>query len=130
MGSSTGVLHLLPNIYTRRFRARRLSTYSLPVISAIVDTSFLFCSVIFSGYIAKLLCTSLSAKGGGLAGLPQYTSNLRANLNYFFAFQKKEKTRKKRKKPPGTSAPPCGCSGRFFKKWKRGKENIGLALAN
>ncbi|MFR8430637.1 hypothetical protein [Evtepia sp.] len=62
-----------------------------------------------------------------MAGLPQYTSNLYANLNYFFAFsEKKRKNTKKEEKnlpeyPPRLADVPGG----FSKNEKRGKKISG-----
>ena len=66
-----------------------------------------------------------------MAGLPQYTSNLCANSNCFFAFsEKKRKNTKKEKKTSRNIRPALRMFREIFQKMEKRKENIGLALVN
>lgn len=64
-----------------------------------------------------------------MAGLPQYTSNLRANLNYFFAFsEKREKTRKKRKKTSRNIRPALRIFREIFQKMEKEERKYRVSI--
>lgn len=61
-----------------------------------------------------------------MAGLPQYTSNLCANLNYFFAFS--EKTRKKRKKTSRNIRPALRMFREVFQKMEKEERKYRVSI--
>lgn len=64
-----------------------------------------------------------------MAGLPQYTSNLCANLNYFLLFQKKrEKTRKKRKKTSRNIRPALRMFREVFQKMEKKERKYRVSI--
>ena len=64
-----------------------------------------------------------------MAGLPQYTSNLCANLNYFFAFsEKKRKNTKKEEKTSRNIRPALRMFREVFQKMEKEERKYRVSI--
>ena len=130
-GAEDGVVHGVLHLFAKHIHAQVQGPQALDIfITGHQCHSRYFLSFLLGDFF-RLHCQTLVylvvSEGRRIGRSAPIYKQFMCQLELFFCFfRKKEKKHEKRgKKPPGISAPPCGCSGRFFKKWKKGKKISG-----